>query len=128
MRSLPILLASVTLASAPGLARADTAWDGGDAIAGKAVFAKCAICHSNEPGRTKLGPTLYGVVGRPSGSVAGYHYSTAMAAYNHVWTAENLFTYLAAPAKIVPGTKMAFIGLASPEDRKNVIAYLATLK
>lgn len=128
MRALPVLLAALSLAAAPGLARADTPWDGGDATAGKIVFGKCALCHANEPGKTRLGPTLFGVVGRPSGSVPGYHYSAAMAGYNHVWTPENLFAYLQAPSKVVPGTKMAFAGLQSADDRRNVIAYLATLK
>jgi len=51
-----------------------------------------------------------------------------MKAYNHVWTPENLFTYLAGPMKVVPGTKMSFAGLPNETDRKNVIAYLETLK
>ena len=123
-----ILLAGLVLAAAPGLARADNPWDGGDATAGKAVFAKCSLCHYAEAGKVKIGPPLWGVVGRPSGSVAGYPYSDAMKAYNHVWTPENLFTYLESPMKVVPGTKMAFVGLPDATDRKNVIAYLATLK
>ncbi len=114
----------------PAAAFADDAkpWDGGDAAAGKQVFVKCSLCHYIEPGKVKIGPPLYGVVGRPSASVAGYNYSSAMKAYNHVWTPENLFTYLAAPMKVVPGTKMTFVGLPSETDRKNVIAYLGTLK
>ena len=122
--------AGLTLAALPTLARADDAkpWEGGDAAAGKQVFVKCSLCHYAEPGKVKIGPPLYGVVGRPSASVAGYSYSSAMKAYNHVWTPENLFTYLAAPMKVVPGTKMTFVGLSNPTDRKNVIAYLSTLK
>jgi cytochrome c len=116
------------LVSAPGLARAANPWDGGDAAAGQVVFKKCALCHYAEAGKIKIGPPLWGVVGRPSGSVPGYTYSDAMSAYKHVWTPENLFTYLAAPMKVVPGTKMAFVGLPDETDRKNVIAYLATLK
>lgn len=114
--------ASVATASASG------PWDGGDATAGQVVFHKCQLCHYGEKGRTKIGPSLWGVVGRHSGSLEGYHYSTAMASYNHVWTPENLFVYLAAPMKVVHGTKMTFIGLPSETDRKNVIAYLETLK
>lgn len=130
MRIVRFAFAALALAAAPGLARADDAkpWDGGDAAAGKVVFAKCLLCHYNEAGKTKIGPTLFGVVGRPSGSVEGYSYSDAMKAYNHVWTPENLFVYLAGPMKVVVGTKMAFVGLSSETDRKNVIAYLETLK
>jgi cytochrome c len=129
-RMTTLLTACLTLAAMTGLARADDAkpWDGGDAAAGKQVFVKCALCHYAEPGKVKIGPPLWGVVGRPSASVPGYSYSTAMKAYNHVWTPENLFTYLQAPMKVVPGTKMTFVGLSSPTDRKNVIAYLETLK
>jgi cytochrome c2 len=125
-----LLLAGFALAAAPGLARADDAkpWDGGDAAAGKVVFAKCSLCHYAEPGKIKIGPSLWGVVGRPSGTLPGYTYSTAMKSYNHVWTPENLFNYLKAPMKVVVGTKMAFVGLPKDEDRKNVIAYLETLK
>jgi cytochrome c2 len=130
MRSTLVLLTGLVLAAAPGLARADDAkpWEGGDAAAGKSVFVKCSLCHYAEAGRVKIGPPLWGVVGRPSGSVPGYSYSSAMKAYNHVWTPENLFTYLAAPMKVVVGTKMAFVGLPNETDRKNVIAYLETLK
>ena len=128
------ILAGLMLAAAPNLAHAADAWDGGDATAGQEIFTHghgglaCAICHSNEAGKTKIGPSLFGVVGRPSGTEGGYSYSDAMKAYNHVWTPENLFTYLEAPQKVVPGTKMTFPGLPDPADRKNVIAYLATLK
>ena len=127
-------LAGLMLAATPGLAHAADPWDGGDATAGQGIFTHghgglaCAICHSTEAGKTKIGPSLFGVVGRPSGSEAGYTYSDAMKAYNHPWTPENLFTYLEAPMKIVPGTKMTFPGLPDATDRKNVIAYLATLK
>ena len=125
-----VVTAGFILAAMPGMALADDAkpWEGGDAAAGKQVFVKCSLCHYAEPGKVKIGPPLYGVVGRPSASVAGYSYSSAMKAYNHVWTPENLFTYLAAPMKVVPGTKMTFVGLSSETDRKNVIAYLSTLK
>ena len=123
-----MILAGLALASAPGLAHADNPWDGGDAAAGKIIFAKCSLCHYAEAGKIKIGPPLFGVVGRQSGSVAGYSYSDAMKAYNHVWTPENLFTYLKAPMQVVQGTKMAFVGLPSDTDRKNVIAYLETLK
>ncbi|MEJ0044891.1 MAG: cytochrome c family protein [Rhodospirillales bacterium] len=128
------LLAGLTLAAAPGLAHAADPWDGGDPVAGKAIFTSghgglpCAVCHYAEAGKNKIGPTLWGVVGRPSATVASFTYSDAMKAYNHVWTPQNLFVYLEAPMKVVPGTKMTFPGLPSETDRKNVIAYLATLK
>jgi cytochrome c len=129
MRSTSVILAGLIMAAVPLAARADTKpWDGGDAAAGQLVFKKCALCHYAEPNKTKIGPSLWGVVGRPSGSMPGYTYSTAMKAYDHVWTPENLFVYLKAPMQVVKGTKMTFVGLQSETDRKNVIAYLETLK
>lgn len=120
-------LAALVLAATPALADPQP-WEGGDAAKGKEVATKCQLCHYLEPNKVKLGPPLWGVVGRPSGSVPGYTYSAAMKAYNHVWTPENLYIYLEHPMQVVKGTKMTFAGLASPDDRKNVIAYLETLK
>ncbi|MBK8176654.1 MAG: cytochrome c family protein [Rhodospirillales bacterium] len=99
-----------------------------DADAGKKVFAKCAVCHSPEPGVTRVGPSLAGVVGRQSGSLPGFNYSTAMKNYGVTWNNDTLNTYLAAPMEVVKGTKMTFPGVKDETDRANVIAYLNTLK
>ena len=104
-------------------ARAD-----GDAAAGKTVFAKCAICHSPKPGENKIGPSLFGVVGRPSHSVPGFAYSEPMKSHNVTWDAATLDHYLVDPRATVPGTKMIFPGLKSETERANLIAYLETLK
>lgn len=104
-------------------ARAD-----GDAAAGKIVFAKCAICHTTDPAKKGIGPTLFGVVGRKSATVPGYAYSEAMKSVNVTWDPATLDKYLTNPRAMVPGTKMLFPGLPKEEDRANVIAYLATLK
>ena len=106
-----------------GAARAD-----GDAAAGKTVFNKCAICHSIKDGENKIGPSLYGVVGRSSHSEPGYTYSEAMKKYDVTWNADTLNTYLVDPRKVVAGTKMIFVGIKDDTDRSNVIAYLETLK
>jgi cytochrome c len=95
-----------------------------DVAKGKVTFAKCAICHTVEPGKNKLGPTLAGVVGRKAGTVAGFNYSPAMKASGLVWNASNLDAYLTNPRAKVPGNKMIFAGLPNPADRANVIAYL----
>ena len=97
----------------------------GDPVQGEVVFAKCGICHSIKPGEVRLGPSLYGVVGRKSGSLPGFNYSDAMKATNWIWTPAKLDAYLAAPKAVVPGNKMYFVGLPNPTDRANVIAYLA---
>jgi cytochrome c len=118
-----ILLAGLMAAALPGAAFAE-----GDATAGKAIFQKCSLCHYAEAGKTKIGPSLWGVVGRKAGTEPGYSYSDAMKSFGKTWTDDELFVYLAGPQKVVPGTKMAFAGLPSETDRHNVIAYLDTLK
>ena len=85
-------------------------------------------CHSPKQGENKVGPSLYGVVGRPSHSIVSYNYSAAMSAYNVTWDPPTLDHYLVNPRGVVSGTKMIFAGLKTEQDRANVIAYLSTLK
>jgi cytochrome c len=96
--------------------------------AGKIVFVKCALCHTNEPGKNKIGPSLFGIVGRKSASLPNYNYSEAMKNFHHTWDAKTLDTYLADPRAVVPGTKMIFPGIKDETQRENLIAYLETLK
>lgn len=98
----------------------------GDVAAGEKVFKKCKVCHEVEKPKNKIGPNLVNVLGRAPGSLEGFKYSTAMKAYgeSHVWDEETLTTYLAAPRKVVKGTRMAFPGLKKPDDIANLIAYL----
>ncbi|MFC3075328.1 c-type cytochrome [Shinella pollutisoli] len=98
----------------------------GDAVAGKAVFRKCAACHTLER-VNKVGPTLAGVVGRPVASVGDYGYSAAMTAFadgGKVWNEGLLAEYLMSPKAMVPGTRMTFVGLRRPQDIADLIAYL----
>ena len=100
----------------------------GDAAHGKQVFATCGICHSDRAGEVKFGPPLFGVVGRKAASVSGFPYSPAIRKLDDVtWTPEQIFKWLADPAKMAPGTAMSF-NLPSEPDRQDVIAYLETLK
>jgi cytochrome c len=100
-----------------------------DADKGKATFKKCAACHSvTKGGPNKVGPALYGVVGRAKASHGGYTYSTALQEKGGNWTEDDLFHFLSKPRKFVPGTKMGFAGLKKPKDAANMIAYLKTLK
>jgi cytochrome c len=109
--------------AAPRAARA------ADIAAGKAIFEHtCLNCHALEVGVNKVGPSLWHVVGRPSGTVEGFAYSDAMKNLHGVWTPEALNIYLANPRGEVHGVKMFFKGLSDPQDRQNVIAYLQSLQ
>jgi cytochrome c len=111
-------LCSVSLAQAEG-----------SAANGESLFKhKCGTCHSIEPGKNRVGPTLAGVVGRKSASIETYSYSSAMRSAGLTWDAATLDSYLTSPRAKVPGTKMTFVGLAQANDRADIIAYLSTLK
>ncbi len=101
-----------------------------DAAAGEAVFKRfCTACHiATAEGRRGVGPTLFGVVGRNSGSVDGFRYSNANKNANITWTPEILDKYLTSPKDVVPGTIMTFAGVKNDTERANLIAYLQTLK
>jgi cytochrome c len=102
--------------------------DAADSSAGEAVFkAQCAICHSPVQGKNMIGPSLFGVVGRKSGSVEGFHYSAANKAADITWTPEVLDKYLTAPREVVPGTIMTYAGLKDDAKRADLIAWLETL-
>ena len=100
------------------------AWAEGDAAAGEKVYKKCKACHSLEEGKNKVGPSLYGVIGRAAGTVEGYKYSTALMDSGLTWDDATLDKYLEKPKELVPKTKMAFPGLKKEADRQDVIAYL----
>jgi cytochrome c len=99
-----------------------------DVEAGKTAFKKCALCHTAEAGKNKIGPSLFGVVGRKSASLENFNYSDAMKKFDHDWDPQTLDAYLADPRATVPGTKMIFPGLKDKTERGDVIAYLESLK
>jgi len=95
---------------------------------GKAKSQLCMSCHDFTPGGpNRTGPNLWGVVGRPVAIHAGFAYSSAMKSHGRTWGYQDLYEFLASPAREVPGTKMTFAGLRRPEDRAALIRYLATL-
>ena len=97
----------------------------GDISHGEKVFKKCSACHLvNKGGENKIGPALYGVIGRKVASKQDYKYSKAMAAYDKDWTFEEMNGYLKKPQSYIKGTKMAFAGLRKEKDRASVILYL----
>ena len=128
--SKPLVAASLALV---GLV-ASTAWAGapapaGDAVKGKTVFARCAICHKAAAGApNSVGPNLFGVVGRKAATAPGFEFSGPLKASGITWTDDKLAQWVAGPAKMVPGTKMAFPGITSKAQVRDVVAYLDTLK
>jgi nitrite reductase (NO-forming) len=98
----------------------------GDVVHGRQVFKKCQACHSIEPGKNMLGPSLAGIIGTKAGDVPNYNFSPAMKQSGITWTPEKLNAYLEDPQKVVPGNKMPFPGLKSDADRTDVIAFLAS--
>lgn len=102
---------------------------GGNASQGKSYFARCAICHSNEKGApNRIGPNLFGVVGRKAASMPNFFYSAAMKRSNITWTEEKLEAYINKPQMVVPGNRMAFAGVTSHQQVDDIVAYLKTLK
>jgi cytochrome c len=91
------------------------------------AFNQCKACHKIEAGKHGVGPSLFGVVGRKAGTTSDFKYSDAMKA-GPTWTEAELAKYIADPKGTVPGNKMSFAGLKKPEDVKEVIEYLKTLK
>jgi cytochrome c len=120
----PVETPAPTEAAAPAAGGTDYASYTGDPVKGKRVFAQCMTCHAVAEGKNNVGPSLYQVVGRHTGSVEGFKYSDANKNKDIVWTEENLFVYLEKPTDFIPGTIMAFPGLRNPQDRADVIAYL----
>jgi cytochrome c len=97
-----------------------------DVEMGKQAFAACAPCHA--PDQNGVGPKIGGVLNRTAGSVEGFRYSRAMKNAGIVWDEKSLDAYLAEPQKSVPGNLMPFSGIADAQRRRDLIAYLATLK
>jgi cytochrome c len=95
---------------------------------GTQVAKQCQACHNFQEGQgAKIGPDLYGVVGRPTASVPGFNYSAALKAKGGTWTFDTLNKWLTKPSAYAPGTAMTFAGLTNEKQRADVIAYLDSL-
>lgn len=116
-----VLAIAVVLAASPAFA-------GGDAKKGEKVFRKCKSCHTVEPGKHKIGPSLAGVVGRKAGTAEGYTKYKGLKGADFVWNEDNLDKWLKNPKKFIgKSTSMSF-KLRKEDDREDVIAYLKTVK
>lgn len=94
---------------------------------GEASAKKCAACHTFEKnGPNRVGPNLWGIVGRKRAGHEGFNYSAAMKAKGGEWTFDELNKFLAAPSAAIQGTSMGFAGLPRGSERADVIDYLRT--
>lgn len=92
---------------------------------GKKVFQQCSACHLIAAGAgNSVGPNLHGVFGRKAGSVKDFDYSDSVRKSGIVWSAATLDQWLTQPQTFVPNTRMSFLGVKKPEDRRDVIAYV----
>ena len=92
---------------------------------GQKVFNKCSACHSvKKGGKNKIGPALYGVLGRNFAALDGYKYSKALVTYGKSWTFEEMNAFLKKPQSYIKGTKMAFAGLRAEKDRASIILFM----
>lgn len=122
MKSSALVMTTALLLAAGGASAQDVKH-------GQTVFAaSCGMCHSVAAGRNLLGPSLHAVVGRKAGTLAGYNYSPALVASGVTWTATSLDSYIDNPKGFLPKNRMSFPGLHKPQDRADLIAYLATQK
>jgi cytochrome c len=106
-----------------------------DAAHGAQIFkGTCGVCHLAQPHPAmsdlamRIGPNLWGVVGRKAGVTPHFRYSAAMRQSGIVWTPDKLRPYIHEPQKTIPNIRMSFLGLKNMRDVDDVIAYLQTFK
>jgi cytochrome c len=107
------------------VAQLPVSYQSADLSNGEAKFAVCKSCHTNtQGGADMVGPNLWGLFGRKAGAEPNFAYSDDMKNAGWTWDADRLDNWIANPKAVLPGTKMTFVGLNDPNDRRDVIAYL----
>ena len=92
---------------------------------GEKIFKKCAACHSiTKGGGSKIGPALWGILGRQVGSASDYKYSKVMATYGKTWSFKEMDGFIKKPKDWIKGTKMSFAGLKDAKERSALILYM----
>jgi len=106
-----------------------------DAAHGAQIFkGTCGVCHLAQPHPAvsdlamRIGPNLWGVVGRKAGTTQHFRYSPAMIQSGIVWTPDKLRPYIHDPQTTIPNIRMSFLGLKNMKDVDDVIAYLQTFR
>jgi len=123
--STPAVAAPSDADKTAALATLPAAYQGADLDNGQARFAVCKSCHTAIAGGGAMtGPNLYGVFGRKAGSSPGFSYSDGLKSSGIVWDADHLDKWIADPRAVVASTKMTFLGVKDPKDRRDLIAYL----
>ena len=119
-----LLGALMAFASAPATAKEEASEEG------KVAFNNaCRTCHSFKPDDNRLGPTLHGIVGRKSGSIDGFQFSSAMQSAGITWDESSLDKFIANPEQVVHGNAMKpYGGIADASERSKIVDYLKTLK
>jgi len=111
--------------AAPALDSVATLLATADPAAGQTASKRCVTCHTfNEGGANRIGPNLWGIVGKDKGTVDGFKYSDALRDKGGVWGYDELNAFLASPKAFVKGTRMSFAGIKSVQDRAAIIAYM----
>jgi len=96
---------------------------------GKKLSKQCVACHDFSKNlKVKVGPPLWGVVGRDSAVISDFKYSDSLASFKKKWSRKELFYFLEKPKDYIKGTKMIYKGLSKTNDRVNLISYLESLQ